>query len=56
MVYRASRPREPKRGRLRQVSTFEIKLRRHKNKYRIWRRAVKRLVTQQAPRVAPVTV
>ena len=43
MVYRGATPREAKRVRLASSSTLEDKYRRHKNKKRIWRRAVKRL-------------
>ncbi len=47
MVYRGSRPREPKSSAVLRVSTPEEKYRRHKNKLRIWRRAVKRLALEQ---------
>lgn len=43
MVYRGAKPREAKRIHGIQVSTLEDKYRRHRNKARIWRRAVKRL-------------
>jgi hypothetical protein len=43
MLQRSSRPREAKRIRQSQVSTIEDKLRRHRNKERIWRRAVAKL-------------
>lgn len=42
MVHRGS-TREPKKIRNMRMSTLEDKLRRHKNKRRIWRRAVARL-------------
>ncbi len=47
MISRGARPRESKRLRTVQVSTLEDKLRRHKNKRRIWRRAVARLTLLQ---------
>jgi hypothetical protein len=47
MVYRGSRPRETKSlGVMRALSTpstQSAKMRRHRNKKRIWRRAIKRL-------------
>ena len=43
MIHRGSRPRESKHLRLAvRMSTLEDKIRRHRNKKRIWRRAVKR--------------
>ena len=42
-VYFRARKREPKRIVESRISTPEDKLRRHKNKERIWRRAVIRL-------------
>lgn len=38
-----NRPREPKRIRNVRMSSLEDKLRRHRNKKRIWRRCVSRL-------------
>ena len=50
MFHRGSRPRESKRLRpLMQASTLEDKLRRHRNKYRIWRRCVLRLAPVEVP-------
>lgn len=44
MIHRGSRPRESKNFRKAvRMSTLEDKIRRHRNKKRIWRRAVKRL-------------
>ena len=43
MFYFRARKREPKRIVESRISTPEDKLRRHKNKERIWRRAVIRL-------------
>jgi hypothetical protein len=43
MVYRGSKPREAKLLFVRRESTLEDKLRRHKNKKRIWRRCVAQL-------------
>lgn len=43
MVYRGAKPREAKGVRSARMSTLEEKLRRHKNKKRIWRRCVARL-------------
>jgi len=43
MVYRGSKPREAKHLQPRRFSSLEDKYRRHRNKARIWRRAVKRL-------------
>ena len=43
MVYRGAKPRETKRIRNIRMSSLEDKLRRHRNKKRIWRRAVVRL-------------
>lgn len=43
MVYRGPKPREAKFLRVRRESTLEEKLRRHKNKKRIWRRCVAQL-------------
>jgi hypothetical protein len=44
MIHRGSRPRESKNFRKAvRMSTLEDKLRRHRNKKRIWRRAVRRL-------------
>jgi len=52
MVYRGAKPREAKQIRLaRRVSTLEEKLRRHKNKKRIWRRCVQRLATLDIEKV-----
>lgn len=45
MVHRGT-TREPKALRARTPSTPEAKLRRHRNKLRIWKRCVKRLGTQ----------
>lgn len=42
-IVRFGRAREPKRIRNVRISTLEDKLRRHKNKARIWRRCVTRL-------------
>jgi hypothetical protein len=42
-MHRTSRPREAKLLYERQSSTLEDKLRRHKNKKRIWRRCVAQL-------------
>jgi hypothetical protein len=47
MIHRGSRPRESKKIRIMRTSTLEEKLRRHRNKERIWRRAVKRLNTPE---------
>jgi hypothetical protein len=57
MVYRGSRPREAKRIAPIRISTLEDKYRRHKNKARIWRRAVKRLSRElelETPTAAPL--
>jgi hypothetical protein len=43
MAYRGSRPREAKFLLERSLSTPDDKFRRHRNKKRIWRRAVRRL-------------
>ena len=43
MVYRGSKPRETKRIRNVRMSSLEDKMRRHRNKKRIWRRCVVRL-------------
>jgi len=43
MVYRGPKPREAKFLTERRESTLEEKLRRHKNKKRIWRRCVAQL-------------
>jgi hypothetical protein len=43
MVYRGPKPREAKFLFVRRESTLEEKLRRHKNKKRIWRRCVAQL-------------
>ncbi len=43
MVYRGAKPREAKRVRESRRSTREDKLRRHRNKERIWKRCVVRL-------------
>jgi hypothetical protein len=51
MVHRGP-TREPKKVRFLRASTLEDKLRRHKNKERIWKRAVARLAlleNTQAP-------
>jgi len=47
MIHRGSRPRESKliRHAVRQ-STLEDKIRRHRNKKRIWRRAVRKFAQQ----------
>jgi hypothetical protein len=42
MVYRGSRPRETKRLIAKSQSTSESKWKRHRNKKRIWRRAVRK--------------
>ena len=48
MFHRGSRPRESKGSRTAvRESTLEDKLRRHRNKYRIWRRCVLRLATTE---------
>ena len=49
MIHRRSRARESKQLRQEYASTPFDKLRRHKNKERIWRRAVKRLTLEPAP-------
>ncbi len=43
MVYRGAKPREAKFLSQRNASTLADKLRRHKNKKRIWRRCVAQL-------------
>jgi len=43
MVHRGSRPREARFLSPRSVSTPDEKFRRHRNKKRIWRRAVRRI-------------
>lgn len=43
MVHRGAKPREPKHLSVRVESTLADKLRRHRNKKRIWRRCVARL-------------
>ena len=54
MVHRGT-TREPKRIRPLRISTLEEKLRRHKNKARIWRRCVARLASVTAtPEAAPL--
>ncbi|MGH7175077.1 MAG: hypothetical protein ACREGR_01820 [Minisyncoccia bacterium] len=53
MVYRGAKPREAKRVQAIRVSTLEDKYRRHRNKARIWRRAVKRL-SQELQTAAPL--
>ena len=51
MVYRGSRARETKRIRNVRMSTLEDKLRRHRNKKRIWRRCVARLAQLEIAQV-----
>ena len=57
MVYRGSRPREAKSFVKRDISTPDSKWRRHRNKKRIWRRAVKRfeltVILAQTTETAP---
>jgi len=43
MVYRGSRPRESRFLHARRDSTADTKHKRHRNKKRIWRRAVRKL-------------
>ena len=43
MVYRGSRPRETKKPYVRSESTPLDKWKRHRNKKRIWRRAVRKV-------------
>jgi hypothetical protein len=51
MVYRGSKAREAKRIRNVRMSTLEEKLRRHRNKKRIWRRCVARLAQLELQQV-----
>lgn len=55
MVYRSARRRETKKLRLSAISTLEDKLRRHRNKKRIWLRALKRLTLEPVPIAIPYT-
>lgn len=53
MVHRGT-TRESKRNRVNRISTIDDKLKRHRRKARIWRRAVKRLARQLIETQEPI--